>query len=121
MPTREENRWSKQAALTFMEDYQRTAYLYRDPWTAVRWFLLNAHLPQPITPSIAAMWASQNYLPEEARPLIAAGEKPWQAARNERSAIDAAGGQDAYRRAQVRRLADQGMVIDPDADHWLEP
>lgn len=99
-------------AIRFMTDFWGRARQLRTPDIALRWFLLNAHLPTPITAATAAMWANLGYLPEEARPLIEAGDKPWRAARRDGADLGPA---DAALTLVERTVAAGGeMVIDPD-------
>lgn len=62
----------------------------------------------------AAAWASLGYLPGEAAPLIAQDVTPQMVRAMDEAAVAVDGGREAHLRAEVMRLAEQGLIIDPE-------
>ncbi|MDG4795094.1 hypothetical protein [Micromonospora sp. WMMD1082] len=70
-------------------------------------------MEQGVPADTAAAWASLNYLPAEAAPLIAAGITPATVEEMERHAEQTAGDRDALVAERIRQMVERGEIVDP--------
>lgn len=99
--------------IEFVKEFREAAHRLNTYAIAGQWMRLAETTPT-LTAQEAAAWADLNFLPGEAAPLIAQGVTPDMVAAMEDAETTVDGGPEAHLRAAVLRLAEQGVIIDPE-------